>query len=148
MDHFSPREQEHIVVCVLSVCLPCDLTRVRSSSAVNENTPNGAMQFFTVYHEGTISLVDTFSSGGNGPPYCGGLSTGQVAVVNVRDVSSETFRGRSIDHCTVWLRYCTSRSYQGGPLAFLQGPKCLDVPRPHHRYPGCLRTPHDLSIWQ
>jgi len=34
--------------------------------------------------EGALTLVDTADSGGSGPPYCGGLTTGQVAVVNVR----------------------------------------------------------------
>lgn len=34
--------------------------------------------------EGALTLVDTAYSGGSGPPYCGGLTSGQVAVVNVR----------------------------------------------------------------
>ncbi|KIJ16219.1 hypothetical protein PAXINDRAFT_113991 [Paxillus involutus ATCC 200175] len=57
--------------------------------ATNENTPGGALQSFTVGPEGAITLVDTISSGGSGPPYCGGLSTGQVAVV---DYNSGTAR--------------------------------------------------------
>ena len=31
--------------------------------------------------------MDTFSSGGSGPEYCAGLSTGQVAVSNVRVIA-------------------------------------------------------------
>ncbi|KAN0082535.1 Lactonase, 7-bladed beta-propeller domain containing protein [Tylopilus felleus] len=50
--------------------------------ATNENVPNGAIQSFTVGPKGALTLVDTFSSGGSGPPYCAGLSTGQVAVAN------------------------------------------------------------------
>ncbi|KAG2151600.1 Lactonase, 7-bladed beta-propeller-domain-containing protein [Suillus bovinus] len=50
--------------------------------AVNENVPAGALQSFTVGPEGALTLVDTISSGGSSPPYCGGLSTGQVAIVN------------------------------------------------------------------
>ncbi|OAX42742.1 putative isomerase YbhE [Rhizopogon vinicolor AM-OR11-026] len=50
--------------------------------ATNENVPAGALQSFTVGPEGALTLVDTADSGGSGPPYCGGLSTGQVAVVN------------------------------------------------------------------
>ncbi|KAF8444000.1 putative isomerase YbhE [Boletus edulis BED1] len=50
--------------------------------AVNQNAPDGAVQSFTVSPNGANTLVDTVSSGGNGPPYCSALSTGQVAVVN------------------------------------------------------------------
>ncbi|KAF8548730.1 putative isomerase YbhE [Imleria badia] len=50
--------------------------------ATNENVPHGDIQSFTVGSEGALTLVDTVSSGGSGPPYCAGLSTGQVAVVN------------------------------------------------------------------
>ncbi|KAI9566074.1 Lactonase, 7-bladed beta-propeller-domain-containing protein [Boletus coccyginus] len=50
--------------------------------ATNENGPEGAIQSFTVGPDGAITLVDTFSSGGSWPPYCAGLSKGQVAVVN------------------------------------------------------------------
>jgi len=38
--------------------------------------------------EGALALVDTFSSGGSGPEYCAGLSTGQVGVTNVRDFAT------------------------------------------------------------
>lgn len=50
--------------------------------ATNENVPTGALQSFTVGPEGALTLVDTAYSGGSGPPYCGGLSTGQVAIAN------------------------------------------------------------------
>ncbi|KAG9311399.1 hypothetical protein JVU11DRAFT_8510 [Chiua virens] len=50
--------------------------------AVNEKSPDGAVQSFTIGTEGSITLRDTFSSGGNSPTYCAGLSTGQVAVTN------------------------------------------------------------------
>ncbi|KAH0832050.1 Lactonase, 7-bladed beta-propeller-domain-containing protein [Lanmaoa asiatica] len=50
--------------------------------ATNQNTPDGAIQSFTVGLKGAITLVDTISSGGSRPPYCAGLSSGQVAVPN------------------------------------------------------------------
>lgn len=74
------------------VCLLCyDSTQaLPPTSATNENVPNGAIQSFTVGPKGALTLVDTFSSGGSGPPYCAGLSTGQVAVANVRVSSFAT----------------------------------------------------------
>jgi 6-phosphogluconolactonase (cycloisomerase 2 family) len=57
----------------------------RHSSAVNENTI-GALQSFTVDRStGILSLVETISSGGNGPAYAGALTTGQVAIMNYGD---------------------------------------------------------------
>ncbi|KAG0702659.1 Lactonase, 7-bladed beta-propeller-domain-containing protein [Suillus ampliporus] len=50
--------------------------------ATNENVPVGSLQSFTVGPEGALTLVDTADSGGSGPPYCGGLTTGQVAIAN------------------------------------------------------------------
>ncbi|KAH7926572.1 putative isomerase YbhE [Leucogyrophana mollusca] len=50
--------------------------------ATNENTPGG-LQSFEVGPSGSLSAaIDTVYSGGDGPPYCGGLPGGQVAVVN------------------------------------------------------------------
>ncbi|EGN94490.1 hypothetical protein SERLA73DRAFT_114730 [Serpula lacrymans var. lacrymans S7.3] len=50
--------------------------------AVNENTP-GALQSFTVGPEGALTgPYDTAYSGGDGPPYCAQLTTGQVGIMN------------------------------------------------------------------
>ncbi|KAL0958798.1 hypothetical protein HGRIS_014118 [Hohenbuehelia grisea] len=50
--------------------------------AVNEITPVGALQSFTVDSEGALTLVDTVSSGGNGPTFTNPLSTGEVSAMN------------------------------------------------------------------
>ncbi|KAF9235474.1 Lactonase, 7-bladed beta-propeller-domain-containing protein [Melanogaster broomeanus] len=53
----------------------------------SKSTPGelGVLSSFTVGPEGAMTLVDTIysgGSGGTGPSYCAGLSTGQVAVTN------------------------------------------------------------------
>lgn len=53
-----------------------------ASSAVNEN-PIGALQSFTVDNSGVLTMVDTVSSGGDGPPFANPLSTGEVTAMNV-----------------------------------------------------------------
>jgi hypothetical protein len=70
---------------------------------------NGTIQSFTVGPEGAISLVDTFSSGGSGPEYCAGLSTGQVAVTNVR-VFATSYNGFT-DRRIVQLWYSACRPH-------------------------------------
>ncbi|KDQ23279.1 hypothetical protein PLEOSDRAFT_1068287 [Pleurotus ostreatus PC15] len=50
--------------------------------AVNENSPVGALQSFQVDSEGGLTLVDTVTSGGNGPTFAGVLSTGEVTAMN------------------------------------------------------------------
>ncbi|KAF7419427.1 hypothetical protein PC9H_002017 [Pleurotus ostreatus] len=50
--------------------------------AVNENSPVGALQSFEVDSEGGLTLVDTVTSGGNGPTFAGVLSTGEVTAMN------------------------------------------------------------------
>ena len=59
--------------------------------AVNEyETGNGALQSFIINSDGSLSgAVDTVSSGGVGPPFAGGLSTGQVAIVNYNGGNAE-----------------------------------------------------------
>jgi len=52
------------------------------SSAVNEN-PTGNLQSFIVDNKGGLTLVDTVSSGGNGPTFTNPLSTGEVTGMNV-----------------------------------------------------------------
>ncbi|EIW75591.1 putative isomerase YbhE [Coniophora puteana RWD-64-598 SS2] len=49
--------------------------------AANEDTP-GALQSFVVGDDGALTTVDTIYSGGNGPPYVGPLTTGQIAVAD------------------------------------------------------------------
>lgn len=107
-------------MCLDDPSLDCDSTRIFSftASATNENVPDGAIQSFTVGSEAALTLVDTVSSGGSGPPYCAGLSTGQVAVANVRVFTIS--HNRSVDHFIVWLWYGTCCPYQGSQLAFLQ----------------------------
>ncbi|KAG1823198.1 Lactonase, 7-bladed beta-propeller-domain-containing protein [Suillus variegatus] len=60
--------------------------------AVNENQPTGALQSFMVGPEGALTLVETAYSGGSGPPYCSGLSTGQVAIVNYGSGTARVIR--------------------------------------------------------
>ncbi|KZT25986.1 hypothetical protein NEOLEDRAFT_1178100 [Neolentinus lepideus HHB14362 ss-1] len=50
--------------------------------AVNEND-DGALQSYVVGYEGALAgPVDTVSSGGGGPAFAAGLTTGQVAIMN------------------------------------------------------------------
>lgn len=58
------------------------LTGLRS--AVNEIGPVGNLQSFLVDEEGSLTLVDTVPTGGNGPTYTEALSTGEVSAMNVR----------------------------------------------------------------
>ncbi|PPQ69707.1 hypothetical protein CVT25_012970 [Psilocybe cyanescens] len=50
--------------------------------AVNEIAPVGNLQSFLVDADGGISLVDTVSTGGNGPTFTNPLSTGEVTAMN------------------------------------------------------------------
>jgi hypothetical protein len=52
-------------------------------SATNEIT-EGALQSFAVGANGVLSVLDTVSSGGNGPAFAAPISTGQVPIMNVR----------------------------------------------------------------
>jgi len=49
--------------------------------ATNENT-EGALQSFEIGEDGSLSVLDTVSSGGDGPAFANPISTGQVAVMN------------------------------------------------------------------
>jgi hypothetical protein len=55
--------------------------------AVNELNPGGDLQSFTVDAEGKLTLVDTVTTGGNGPTFTVMLSTGEVTGMNVRTIS-------------------------------------------------------------
>jgi len=49
---------------------------------VNEATP-GALQSYTVGDEGVLTgPIDSIYSGGDGPPFCAALTTGEVAIMN------------------------------------------------------------------
>ncbi|KAF9269821.1 hypothetical protein L218DRAFT_940052 [Marasmius fiardii PR-910] len=50
--------------------------------AVNEISPVGNLQSFTVESNGSVTLVDTVSTGGNGPTFTSTLSTGEVSGMN------------------------------------------------------------------
>ncbi|PBK89519.1 hypothetical protein ARMGADRAFT_1047113 [Armillaria gallica] len=50
--------------------------------AVNEIQPVGNLQSFSVGDAGLLSLVDTVSTGGNGPTFTNPLSTGEVTGMN------------------------------------------------------------------
>jgi len=50
--------------------------------AVNEISPVGNLQSFSVGPDGGLTLVDTVSSGGNGPTFTNPLSTGEVTAMN------------------------------------------------------------------
>jgi len=50
--------------------------------AVNEVGPVGNLQSFLVDEEGSLTLVDTASTGGNGPTYAEALTTGHVSALN------------------------------------------------------------------
>ncbi|KAG6816389.1 hypothetical protein H0H87_006538 [Tephrocybe sp. NHM501043] len=55
--------------------------------AVNEVSA-GNLQSFVVESDGSLSLVDTVSSGGNGPTFTSPLSTGEVTAINYGSASS------------------------------------------------------------
>jgi 6-phosphogluconolactonase (cycloisomerase 2 family) len=59
--------------------------------ALNEiETGPGALQSFVINSNGSLTgAVDTVSSGGVGPAFTGGLSTGQVAIVNYMGGNAE-----------------------------------------------------------
>ncbi|KAF8984491.1 Lactonase, 7-bladed beta-propeller-domain-containing protein [Cyathus striatus] len=50
--------------------------------AVNEVSPVGSLQSFSVSEDGSLTLVDTVTSGGNGPTFTNPLSTGEVSAMN------------------------------------------------------------------
>ncbi|KNZ79516.1 hypothetical protein J132_09318 [Termitomyces sp. J132] len=50
--------------------------------AVNEISPVGSLQSFVVSSDGGLRLVDTVTSGGNGPTFTNPLSTGEVTAMN------------------------------------------------------------------
>ncbi|KAF5349027.1 hypothetical protein D9758_012695 [Tetrapyrgos nigripes] len=50
--------------------------------AVNEISPVGDLQSFTIGEDGSVTLVDTVTSGGNGPTFSAVLSTGEVSAMN------------------------------------------------------------------
>ncbi|THU83118.1 putative isomerase YbhE [Dendrothele bispora CBS 962.96] len=50
--------------------------------AVNEISPVGNLQSFTIEQNGSVSLVDTVTTGGNGPTFTNPLSTGEVSAMN------------------------------------------------------------------
>jgi 6-phosphogluconolactonase (cycloisomerase 2 family) len=50
--------------------------------AVNEVQPVGSLQSFSVSGDGILTLVDTVTSGGNGPTFTNPLSTGEVTAMN------------------------------------------------------------------
>lgn len=50
--------------------------------AVNEIGPVGNLQSFLVDEQGSLTLVDTVPTGGNGPTYTESLSTGEVSALN------------------------------------------------------------------
>ncbi|KAG6886382.1 hypothetical protein C0992_004298 [Termitomyces sp. T32_za158] len=50
--------------------------------AVNEVSPTGNLQSFAVDSDGELSLVDTVSTGGNGPTFTNPLATGEVTAMN------------------------------------------------------------------
>ena len=57
---------------------------VGTHSAVNEDT-QGQLQSFLIGENGALSgPIDTISSGGDSPAFTTALSTGQVAIMNVR----------------------------------------------------------------
>ena len=55
-----------------------------SDSSVNENSP-GALQSFTIGAQGALAgPFDTIGSEGDSPAFTTAISTGQVAIMNVR----------------------------------------------------------------
>lgn len=61
-------------------------------SATNENDV-GSLQSFEIASGVLSPAIDTVGSGGNGPAFTAPLSTGQVAIMNVR-----TFCDSSVSH--------------------------------------------------
>ena len=51
---------------------------------MNEIGPVGNLQSFSVDEAGSLTLVDTVSTGGNGPTFTEALTTGEVSAMNVR----------------------------------------------------------------
>ncbi|ESK95856.1 hypothetical protein Moror_12354 [Moniliophthora roreri MCA 2997] len=50
--------------------------------AVNEISPVGNLQSLSVAEDGSVTVVDTVSTGGNGPTFTNPLSTGEVSAMN------------------------------------------------------------------
>ncbi|PPQ97924.1 hypothetical protein CVT26_002986 [Gymnopilus dilepis] len=50
--------------------------------ATNEDSPVGSLQSFLVNTDGSLTLVDTVTSRGNGPTFTNPLSTGEVTAMN------------------------------------------------------------------
>lgn len=50
--------------------------------AVNEISPVGNLQSLSVAADGSVTVVDTVSTGGNGPTFTNPLSTGEVSAMN------------------------------------------------------------------
>ncbi|KJA21813.1 hypothetical protein HYPSUDRAFT_682420 [Hypholoma sublateritium FD-334 SS-4] len=57
--------------------------------ATNEVEPIGALQSFSVHADGSLSLVDTVSTGGSGPTFTNPLSTGEVSAINFGSPNSD-----------------------------------------------------------
>jgi len=81
MDFVWFDEQKHTLVSMLSLVLLT--TSLTLTSAVNEVSPEGALQSFTVTPDGFLSsAIDTVPSGGDRPAYTTALSTGQIGVMD------------------------------------------------------------------
>lgn len=65
------------LVCVYCYEFHVDIVH----SAVNEN-PVGAVQSYSINSNGTLTLIDTVSSGGDGPAFVTAVSTDLVAAMN------------------------------------------------------------------
>lgn len=86
VDFIAPDQQEYPLVrrscTVIFDQKGADPTR----SATNENEP-GALQSFTIGSQGVLTTIDTVASGGDAPAFCTALSDGQVAIMNVSELS-------------------------------------------------------------
>lgn len=86
MDFPPSDEQEHTLVCTSppSTHRTCAQITLFANSAVNENTP-GALQSFVIGQNGALTgPISTINSQGGSPAFTTALSTGEVAIMNVR----------------------------------------------------------------
>ena len=106
MDCSSPNEQKHPLVRTLLLSIPHNSRHLITflcllHSAVNENSP-GSLQSFVDESNGFLSsAVSTVGSGGDGPAFASPLTTGQVAIMDVRTMSR--FLHLPVSHCVCMI---------------------------------------------
>lgn len=82
MDCIAPQQRQCTLVSRIKTVDGSNEAEL-SRSATNEIGPIGNLQSFSVNADGSLTLVDTVATGGNGPTFTNPLSTGEVSAMNV-----------------------------------------------------------------